>query len=228
MRHLLVLLTCCLGCGGREAAIDVALPWEFPETNGLHTPIARLQPVVFSLQRGGVTLLGEVDEVTGWLDVWDPDGRIVPVHQLEEPGLFKVFFPRVGRHVVQGRAGGERSRRLVVEVVESKGIRLAHTPLVVSTVWPTRCERALTADAPIRVLSNQRLAVPLVPVDVDDRPLLGLLIEPAQVGSPTANLWVLQQLPPRPLTVTFTDIMSETTVELPVEGDHSFAVCPGG
>lgn len=176
-----------------------------------------------------MTLVGDVDEVTGgWLDVWDPEGHLVPVHQLEEPDLFKAFFRKVGRHVVQGRAGDEWSQRLVLDVVESKGIRLAQTPLVVSTVWPTRCERALTEDEPIRLSSNQRLVVPLVPVDVDDRPLLGLLIEPASVGSPTANLWVLQQLPPRPLTVTFTDVMSEATVELAVEGDQASGVCPGG
>lgn len=231
MRLFSVLLTCCLGCGSSKADIDVVLPWEFPETDGLRTPIARLQPVVFSIQRGGVTLWGDVDSVRGWLDVWDPDGRLVPVDKLDEAGLFRVHFRRVGRHVIEARAGNERSPQLVVEVAEAKGIRFAHSPRVVRTEGVTHCEQSFAEGAPLpTLLSNQRVSVPLVLVDADDRPLLGLLVTPFPATAPTANLW--QVVPPPPqlerVTWTFTEPITSSEVALTVEGDEHTDFCAGG
>lgn len=229
MRVFSVLLASCLACGTPRTDIDVVLPWDFPETDGLRTPIARLQPVVFSIQRGGVTLWGDVESVKGWLDVWDPDGRLVPVDQLDDVGMFRVHFRRTGRHVIEGRAGPERTPQLVVEVVEAKGIRLARSPRLLKTVAGSTCERSLVEGAPQPPLfSNQRLGVPLVLVDADDRPLLGLMVTPIPKTAPTANLWQVEPPQQGPVTWTFTEPITSSTVSVTVERDDRVAFCGGG
>jgi hypothetical protein len=79
------------------------------------------------------------------------------------------------------------------------------------------------------LLTNERLRVPLVLVDADDQPLLGLIVTPIPTTAPTANMWQVE--PPQELprvTWTFTEPITSSTVAVTVERREGVAACGGG